>query len=112
MPIYKLPTGKGVDSLSTDISRLIELDGTTYNFRFRWNTRDESWTAICSVGDSVIFSTKVKTNVIFNSIYKHRENAPQGDLVIIDMSGKGGRVDFGNFTLTGRYRLFYVPSST
>jgi len=108
MTLYKLPTGKGRDSLATDIVQTIELDGITYDIRFRWNTRDESWTVICSKsGSSPIFSTKVKTNVIFNSIYKHREDAPQGDMIILDMSETNGRVDFDNFTIEGRYRLFY-----
>jgi hypothetical protein len=108
MTLYKLPAGEGRDSLVTDVTHILELDGITYDLRFRWNTRDESWTVICSKsGSTPIFSTKVKTNVIFNSIYKHRTDAPQGDMIIIDMSETNGRVDFDNFTIEGRYRLLY-----
>ena len=108
MTLYTLATGKGRDSLETDIIRTVELDGITYDLRFRWNTRDESWTTICSkVGGTPIFSTKSKTNSIINTIYKHREDCPQGDMVIIDLSGVNGRVDFENFNIEGRFKLFY-----
>lgn len=108
MTLYKLPTGKGVGSLDTDVIRTIELEGISYDFRFRWNTRDESWTIICSKsGGNVIFSTKSTTSRVINSIYKHRTDAPQGDLIIGDITTENGRVDFDNFTIAGRYRLFY-----
>ena len=108
MTLYRLPTGKGVDSLDTDVIRTLELDGVSYDFRFRWNTRDESWTIICSKSGGVtIFATKATVGRVINSAYKHREDCPQGDLMIIDMSDDFGRVDFDNFTLSGRFRLFY-----
>ena len=108
MPIYKLPTGKGVGSLETDISRTIELDNASYDMRYRWNTRDESWTVICSKsGGGVIFSTKAAAGRVLNYGYKHREGCPQGDLMIVDISPDFGRVDFDNFTLEGRFRLYY-----
>lgn len=111
MALYKLPTGNGRDSLDTDIIRTLDLDGIVYDLRFRWNTRDESWTVICSQsGGTPIFSTKARTNSVFNKIYKHRTNAPQGDLIIVDISGTNGRVDFDNFSLTGRFRLLYNTS--
>ena len=106
--LYKLPSGNGVDSLDTDITRSIELEGINYDFRFRWNTRDESWTVICSKsGGDVIFSTKAPTNRLLNSLYKHRTDCPQGDLIILDITEDNGRVDFENFTISGRYRLYY-----
>lgn len=108
MTIYKLPTAYGVDSLDTDIVRTLTLDGVTYDFRFRWNTREESWTLICSTsGGSVIFSTQARTGRLLNSLYKHREDCPQGDLMIIDIGDEFERVDFDNFTINGRYRLYY-----
>ena len=108
MTLYKLPTGKGVDSLNTDVVRTLELDGSTYDMRFRWNTRDESWTVICSrSGGTTIFSTKAAAGRVINYGYKHRDGCPQGDLIIIDISTDYGRVDFDNFTLEGRFRLYY-----
>ena len=108
MTLYTLASGNGRDSLETDIIRTVELDNITYDMRFRWNTRDESWTIICSkAGGNPIFSTKAKTNSIINDIYKHREDCPQGELVIIDLAESGGRVDFDNFNITGRFKLFY-----
>ena len=106
--LYKLPTGKGVGSLETDIVRTIELDNISYDFRFRWNTRDERWMLYCSKsGGDTIFSTKITTMRILNSPYKYRKDCPQGDLIILDTSTDTGRVDFENFELYGRYRLFY-----
>ena len=108
MTLYTLPTGDGRNSLDTDIIRTLELDGVNYDLRFRWNTRDESWTTTCSrVGGVPIFSTKSTTNSVLNSIYKHREDCPQGDMIILDLAEDGGRVDFDNFTLDGRFKLFY-----
>lgn len=112
MTLYKLPAAKGADSLDTDVIRTIELEGITYDFRFRWNTRDESWTVICSKsGGNVIFSTKAQTGRLLNSPYKHRTDCPQGDLIIVDITEDNGRVDFDNFTISGRYRLFYNTST-
>ena len=112
MTIYRLPTGKGIGSLDTDVVRTLELEGTSYDFRFRWNTRDESWTVLCSKsGGNVIFSTKSPTNRVLNSLYKHRVDCPQGDLIIGDITDDDGRVDFENFTIFGRYRLFYNTST-
>lgn len=108
MTIYKLPTGYGVDSLDTDIVRTLDLDGTTYDIRYRWNTREETWTLICSrSGGDIIFSTAARTGRVLNSLYKHRPYCPQGNMMIIDIAGSGERVDFDNFTITGRYRLYY-----
>ena len=108
MTINILPSGEGSDSLDTDISRTLLLDDVLYELRFRWNTRDESWTIICSnVGGNPIFSTKAQVNSVFNDPYKHRAGCPQGNLVILDLSGDSGRVDFDNLTFDGRFRLFY-----
>lgn len=109
--LYKLASGYGVDSLETNITRIIELEGTTYSFNFRWNTRDESWVITCSTsGGTTIFRTKAKTSVAFNTMYKHRDNAPQGTLLILDTAERGGRVGFETFNLAGRYRLVYLTS--
>ncbi len=109
MSLFTLPTGRGLGSLDTDIVRRIELDGTSYDLRFRWNTRDESWTLILSVsGSTPVFNTKTTVGRVLNTAYKYRDNAPQGDMIILDMAEDGGRVDFENYTIDGRYRLFYI----
>lgn len=111
MALYKLETGGGDGSLATDITRVVELEDITYDLRFRWNTRDESWTVSCAKsGGDMIFRTKVRTNIIFNAMYKHRTDAPQGDFVIVDMSEADGRVGFESFNISGRFRLFYNTS--
>jgi hypothetical protein len=108
MPLYSIPTGKGVGSLDTDLIRTLELDGVAYDLRFRWNTRDESWTLICNLsGAEQIFSTKACAGRVLNAPYKYRENCPQGELIIVDLSESSGRVDFNDFTIDGRFRLLY-----
>lgn len=106
--LVKIPTGYGVGSLETDIIRTVVLDEISYDLRFRWNTRDESWTMYCSKsGGDNIFTTKVTCQRVLNELYKYKQDCPQGNFVVLDMSFDTGRVDFEGFTNEGRFRLFY-----
>ena len=111
MALYEIPTGYGTDSLQSDITRFVTLDDISYDFRFRWNSRDESWMLYCSInGGDTIFSTKICSFRILNSAYKYREDCPQGDLFVADMSTDAGRVGFESFTKGGRFRLYYYTA--
>ncbi len=86
MSIYFLETGDGD---TPNVTNSVTLDDTTYNINYRYNIRDESWTISLSLlGNDPMFTVKACCSRIFNSQYKHLKDAPQGDLLVMDVTGK------------------------
>ncbi len=108
MPIYFLDTGEGEGSEETNITRRITLGDKYYSLNYRYNIRDESWIiSLGLVGSKPLFTTKACCGRVLNEHYKHIPDVPQGDLLIVDITGKWGRTDLEGFSSAGRYRLVY-----
>lgn len=111
MALYTLNSGFGENTTDTNITRQITLEGVSYTFNFRYNTRDESWViSVGFLGNLPLFTVKATTNRVLNSQYTHLVDAPKGSLVVIDTTESNGRIDFENFYINGRYRLGYLES--
>ena len=105
MSLFFLETGDGG---GTNTTQRVTLGEKSYSINHRYNLRDESWTiSLGLVGADPMFTVKACCNRILNSHYKHLKDSPQGDLVIVDVTGKYGRTDFDGYSSTGRYRLLY-----
>lgn len=95
----------------TDQSCVITLDGVDYGFRFRWNTRDESWQIILSLAGGEPSCTFKCTNGIDLLLpYKYLDSVPDGELYIIDTVKINGRPDFGNTGVDKRFTFAYVDA--
>ncbi len=113
MKMYLLDTGEGEGSEETNLTRRITLDGQSYSFNYRYNLRDASWiVSIGLVSEEPMFTVKACCNRVFNDQYFHLDNAPQGALMIVDSTGKYGRVDFEGLSSNGRYKLIYINGDT
>ncbi len=107
MSMYVLETGNSAND--TNITQRITLGDNAYSFNYRYNLRDESWIITLSlVGKDPLFTVKACSHRVFNSHFKHLEGAPQGDLTIVDVTDKYGRINLEDFSSTSRYRLVYV----
>ena len=112
MSVYFLKSGVGGEDITkTNITRVITLEGISYDFNFRWNVIDESWViSVALVGSTPLFSVKVTTGRIFNDQYKHIEGSPQGELIVFDFGENYERLSFEDFSIEGRFRLVYIDS--
>jgi hypothetical protein len=84
----------------------IALDGTTYRFLFRWNSRGEAWYLSCSLEDDtpVFAGVKVVIGFPLASRCKH-EQRPPGLLVAFDSDEQ--QVAPGLTDLGARVRILY-----
>ena len=111
MSLFMVPSADGGETTNSNIKRRVLLDGVSYFLTFKWNSRDEAWYVTVSlVGGVDLFTVKAATNRVFNDQYKYIEEAPQGNLMVVDTIGGKGRVDYENFTIDRRYRLFYLEA--
>lgn len=80
----------------------IVLDSITYEVRFRWNERDESWLFdFGDVGASPTVSMKLTAFTNLFDPYRHMDNIPTGNLVLMaarDVSTRVGRYNIGVLT--------------
>lgn len=82
-----------------DQSFRIVLDSKTYEVRFRWNARDESWLFdLGDVGTTPTISMKLTAFSDLLAPYRYKENVPQGNLFLIalrNISDRPGRYNIG-----------------
>lgn len=82
-----------------DDSFRVVLDSTTYELRFMWNERDESWFfSLGDVGASPTISTKLTCYTDLLAPYRYMENVPDGNLVLFplrDVRHRAGRYNIG-----------------
>ena len=89
-----------------------DLDGETFNFEFRWNTRVQLWIfdLFDNLGDPIQLGNPFNTGNIFL-----RQNVswrkPKGDLIAINNSDKPFE-DANRFTLGGIVKLHYAEIGT
>lgn len=71
---------------SPDFSFPIELDGSTWSFRFRWNHRMEQWRmdVFDAEGNALVRSVGVVINTPLLNRFAYMGNLPPGVLLAID----------------------------
>lgn len=109
MALYQIPI---VDSDSKTTETLEEEQA--YDFRTRWNTREDAW--YCYVGyqsKDPVCKFKLTTGT-FDLLkpYKHLDGCPQGRLFMYDVINGFGRPDFDNTGISKRYSLLYMENGT
>lgn len=91
----------------------VVLDSITYELRFMWNERDESWfMSFGDVGTDPTFTTKLTCYTDILAPYRYRDNIPQGNLVLFPLrvvSARVGRYNIG--PLTGIEMVYASPES-
>lgn len=92
-----------------DQSFRIVLDSNTYEVRFQWNERDESWLfSLGDVGADPTISCKLTCFSDILAPYRYRENIPQGNLYLLplrDVRARPGRYNIGVLTAV---RMIYA----
>ena len=91
---------------------LCQLDGTLYQFTFRWNARNEQWTFDLAdgAGDPVVSGIAVVVN--FPLIYRPRPaGVPPGLLTAVDTSGRNVDPGLADLGPERRVQLVYSTRS-
>lgn len=82
-----------------DESFRVVLDSVTYELRFMWNERDESWfMSLGDVGADPTITTKLTAYTDLLAPYRYLENVPDGNLVLSalrDVRERPGRFNIG-----------------
>lgn len=105
------PLALPIDSSSPHYEFQTTLDGTTYGFEFRWNTRASAWffSILDSAGNYLL--SELRLIVGFPLAERTRnENLPPGILIASDTTGGGA--DPGLNDLGSRVKLIYFPVDT
>jgi hypothetical protein len=106
MSVIVLPTRRDLPHYTFEI----DLDGKTFGFEFRWNTRDEAWRFSISDASGEVLLAGRKVVLGFPLIVRFRDpRLPAGDLSAIDTSGQdkeSGLEDLGS-----RVKLLYTPNA-
>lgn len=109
MAFYQIPI---VDSDSKTTETLEEEQA--YDFRTRWNTREDAW--YCYVGyqskDSVCKFKLTTGTFDLLKPYKHLDGCPQGRLIMVDLVNGFGRPDFDHTGIDKLYTLLYIEVGT
>jgi hypothetical protein len=97
-----------IDGYADQVMRVV-LDSQTYEMRFQWNERDESWLVYFGdVGSDPTISFKLTTFVYFFAPYQYLENIPAGKLMIISFIDGSKRVGRYNIGLLSDLQMVYV----
>lgn len=127
MTMYYLPCGGG-----SNINYSITLEGTTYQFNYRYLQREtnlanmggvyaDEWRLyINTSGGDTILETPLKTNRNLLKPHYYKEDCPQGFLMLRDYLNdinyqdtgvySPERVDYDNLGKDKRFRLIYITS--
>lgn len=95
---------------SPDFSFPIELDGSTWVLRFRWNHRMEQWRmdVFDAEGNALVRSVGVVIDTPLLNRFAYLGNLPSGILAARDTSG--GRLDATYEDFGTRVQLFYMTA--
>ena len=97
---------------SYDIRYRVNLDGTAYDIRTRWNNRSESWFMYFGLADQVpLFKTRVVAGINLLSSYYGIEGVPSGLLFLVDVQKGTGRATFDQFGIDTRFRVMYATDT-
>jgi hypothetical protein len=96
-----------IDGFADQTMRVV-LDSQTYEIRFQWNERDESWLVYFGdVGSTPTISFKLTT--IFNLLepFQYLDNIPSGDLCVFSYTQSTKRVGRYNIGFLSDLQLLY-----
>jgi hypothetical protein len=97
-----------IDGYADQTMRVV-LDSQTYEMRFQWNERDESWLVYFGdVGSDPTISFKLTAFVDFFASYQYLENIPPGKLMVISFTDYKKRVGRYNIGFLSELQLLYV----
>jgi hypothetical protein len=92
-----------------DTSQQSDLDGVTYNFRFRWSERGQAWHMDLRTldGDAIVLGARLVNDFpLMRRVQK--TSRPPGELFLLDVTGRGEDPNFDDFG--ARYCLFYIEA--
>lgn len=92
-----------------DQSFRIVLDSTTYEVRFQWNERDESW--LFHFGDVGVTPTVTMKLTAYTDLfapYRYMENIPAGNLVLIAQRNRRARPSRYNIGVLTDIQMTYA----
>jgi len=97
-----------IDGYADQTMRVV-LDSQTYEMRFQWNERDESWlVSFGGVGEDPTISFKLSAMVDFFAPYQYLENIPSGELMVISFKNYKKRVGRYNIGFLSELQLVYI----
>lgn len=89
----------------------IDLDGTLYVLRFRYNGRAENWYLDLLDGEEspIALSIAIQGNISLTGYLRGLSGAPKGEFVCVDTQGRGdkpGQTDLGT-----RHKIVYLTET-
>ncbi|QEQ94906.1 hypothetical protein pEaSNUABM56_00107 [Erwinia phage pEa_SNUABM_56] len=97
-----------IDGYADQIMRVV-LDSQTYEMRFQWNERDESWLVYFGdVGSDPTISFKLTAFVDVFKPYQYLENIPSGKLMVVSFTDIKKRVGRYNIGYMSELQMVYV----
>lgn len=104
MAVYSLGVSEQPWQIQTTI-----LEGVSYDYELRWNSRNESWLfRIVSTGNEFELSTQLRVGYDLLAPYRHKDNIPSGKLIIADNERVTGRIGRDNLGIGLRFELLYI----
>lgn len=92
-----------------DQTMRVVLDSITYEMRFQWNERDESWLVYFGdVGAEPTISFKLTAFVDLFAPYRYMDNIPDGRLMVISFTEYKKRVGRYNIGFLSELQLAYA----
>jgi hypothetical protein len=87
------------------------LDGSTYNFTFHWNARQELWYLSIADSENVAIASSIGVVCGLNLLrYLHYDpRTPPGDLVAFDLTDDDAPPGLLELGESGRVKLLYYP---
>ena len=96
-----------IDGFADQTMRVV-LDSKTYEMRFQWNERDESWLVYFGdVGSTPTISFKLTTIFDIFEPFKYLENIPSGQLSVFSFKQSTKRVGRYNIGFLADLQLLY-----
>lgn len=97
-----------IDGYADQTMRVV-LDSQTYEMRFQWNERDESWLVYFGgVGEDPTISFKLSAWVDCFAPYQYLDNIPAGKLMVISFNNYKKRVGRYNIGFLSELQLVYI----
>ena len=96
-----------IDGFADQTMRVV-LDSVTYEMRFQWNERDESWlVSLGDVGATPTLSFKLTTVIDILAPFRYLDNVPNGKLVVFSFEQSTKRVGRYNIGFLSDLQLLY-----
>ncbi len=93
----------------SDETFTVALEGTSYKFRMKWNTRDEAWMLYIGYnGEDYAMSQKALCGMNLLSKFNYRDGVPPGSIYILDTVKYYGRPTRDGTGKGKRFVLMYV----